>query len=156
MMTACIDVCSMTPVTPTLRGRSGRLPSLLIDILSFVFVGIYWNNHHRLLRATKRIGSSVMWSNLHLLFWLLLIPFATGWVRNAHRRALPGAAYEASPNCTTRQRGFVTSPQYAATARRQPAPPPVMVSAPLTGETKENRGFISSRKIALDVPLGAH
>jgi len=84
-----------TPRAPTMHALGGRLPSLLIYILSFVFVGIYWNNHHHLLRATQRINGAVMWSNLHLLFWLSLIPFATGWVGVAHQRALPAAVYGA-------------------------------------------------------------
>jgi uncharacterized membrane protein len=54
-----------------------RLPALLIYVLSFTFVGIYWNNHHHLLRATTKISGAVMWSNLHLLFWLSLIPVLT-------------------------------------------------------------------------------
>jgi uncharacterized membrane protein len=84
-----------TPATPTVHGLAGPLPSLLIYILSFVFVGIYWNNHHHLLRATRGINGVVMWSNFHLLFWLSLIPFATAWVGTAHRSALPAAAYGA-------------------------------------------------------------
>jgi uncharacterized membrane protein len=57
-----------------------RLPELLIYILSFTFIGIYWNNHHHLLRATQHISAGVMWSNLYLLFWLSLIPVVTEWV----------------------------------------------------------------------------
>jgi TMEM175 potassium channel family protein len=55
-------------------------PGLLIYVLSFAFIGIYWNNHHHLLRANRRISSGVMWANLHLLFWLSLIPVITAWV----------------------------------------------------------------------------
>ena len=57
-----------------------RLPALLIYILSFTFIGIYWNNHHHLLRAARRITGGVMWANLHLLFWLSLIPVLTEWI----------------------------------------------------------------------------
>ena len=56
------------------------MPTLYAYVLSFTFIGIYWNNHHHLLRATKRISAPVMWANLHLLFWLSLIPFVTAWV----------------------------------------------------------------------------
>jgi uncharacterized membrane protein len=84
-----------TPVTATLHGLIGRLPSLLVYILSFTVVGIYWNNHHHLLRATGRISAAVMWTNMHLLFWLSLIPFATEWVGTAHSRTLPAATYGA-------------------------------------------------------------
>ncbi len=82
-----------TPVTANLHGLASRVPSILVYILSFVFVGIYWNNHHHLLRATRRISGAVMWTNLHLLFWLSLIPFATAWVGSAHANALPASAY---------------------------------------------------------------
>ncbi len=70
-----------------------RLPALLVYILSFVFVGIYWNNHHHLLRATRHISGSVMWANLHLLFWLSLIPVITEWVGDTYRKAWPAATY---------------------------------------------------------------
>jgi uncharacterized membrane protein len=82
-----------TPATATLHGLGGRLPSLLVYILSFTVVGIYWNNHHHLLRATRRIDAMVMWTNLHVLFWLSLVPFATAWVGTAHGRTLPAATY---------------------------------------------------------------
>jgi uncharacterized membrane protein len=66
---------------------------LLVYVLSFTVIGIYWNNHHHLLRATETISAAVMWTNLHLLFWLSLIPFATAWVGTAHTRSLPAAVY---------------------------------------------------------------
>lgn len=62
-------------------------------LLSFAFVGIYWNNHHHLLRATKSISPSVMWSNLFLLFWLSLIPFVTAWIGEAPWGSVPAATY---------------------------------------------------------------
>src|SRR5215469_1601571 len=68
-------------------------PSLLVYILSFALIGIYWNNHHNLLRATQRISGAVMWANLHLLFWLSLIPVATKWVGEAHDESLPASVY---------------------------------------------------------------
>jgi uncharacterized membrane protein len=69
------------------------VPALLVYILSFAFVGIYWNNHHHLLRATERMNARVMWSNLFLLFWLSLIPIATSWVARFPNHALPAATY---------------------------------------------------------------
>jgi uncharacterized membrane protein len=69
------------------------LPGLFVYILSFTFVGIYWNNHHHLLRAADRISGAAMWANLFLLFWLSLIPAATLWIRNEYRHSLPVAAY---------------------------------------------------------------
>jgi uncharacterized membrane protein len=61
--------------------------------MSFVFVGIYWNNHHHLLHATTRVSGGVLWANLHLLFWLSLIPFATGWLGENQFAATPAAVY---------------------------------------------------------------
>jgi uncharacterized membrane protein len=70
-----------------------RFPALLVYILSFTFVGIYWNNHHHLLRAARRISAGVMWANLHLLFWLSLIPVLTEWIGEHYRDTAPAAAY---------------------------------------------------------------
>src|SRR5499425_2504956 len=69
------------------------LPKLLIYVLSFVSIGIYWNNHHHLLRATRRISGGVMWANLHLLFWLSLIPVLTEWVGEHYEMTAPAATY---------------------------------------------------------------
>src|SRR5947208_12270508 len=62
------------------------VPVFLTYVLSFVMVGIYWNNHHHMLHAAERINGKVMWANLHLLFWLSLTPFITGWMRSEERR----------------------------------------------------------------------
>jgi uncharacterized membrane protein len=69
------------------------LPVLLSYVLSFVYVGIYWNNHHHLLHATKRVKGSVLWANLHLLFWLSLFPFMTGWMGETSFAPHPSALY---------------------------------------------------------------
>ena len=69
------------------------LPVFLSYVLSFIYVGIYWNNHHHLLHATKQIDGRILWANLHLLFWLSLFPFATGWVGENHLAPIPTAAY---------------------------------------------------------------
>jgi uncharacterized membrane protein len=69
------------------------LPTFLTYAMSFVFVGIYWNNHHHLLHATTRIDGVVLWANLHLLFWLSLTPFVTGWMGANHYEPLPVAVY---------------------------------------------------------------
>ena len=81
------------PVEGTFRSLHERLPELLFYILSFTFVGIYWNNHHHLLRAARRISAGVMWANLHLLFWLSLIPVLTEWVGQHHTETAPAATY---------------------------------------------------------------
>ena len=69
------------------------LPKFLSYVLSFIYVCIYWNNHHHLLQATRRINGGILWANLHLLFWLSLIPFATGWMGENHIAPLPTALY---------------------------------------------------------------
>jgi uncharacterized membrane protein len=71
------------------------LPVFLVYVLSFVNVGIYWNNHHHLLYTCERIDGRVMWSNLHLLFWLSLIPFTTAWMGENHFAPIPTAVYGA-------------------------------------------------------------
>ena len=69
------------------------LPVLLAYVLSFVYLGIYWNNHHHMLSAVSRVSGVTLWANLHLLFWLSLVPFATGWMSENHFPAAPTAAY---------------------------------------------------------------
>jgi uncharacterized membrane protein len=69
------------------------VPIFLTYVLSFVFLGIYWNNHHHMLHAADRINGAVLWANLHLLFWLSLIPFVTGWMGQNHFEPIPSAAY---------------------------------------------------------------
>jgi len=69
------------------------LPTLAAYVLSFVFVGIYWNNHHHMLRATTGIDGRAMWANLHLLFWLSLVPFTTSWLGENPSAAIPTALY---------------------------------------------------------------
>ncbi len=79
----------------TLSDLKPVLPVFLSYVLSFVYVGIYWNNHHHMLHATKRVTGGVMWANLHLLFWLSLLPFATGWMGENQFAAAPSAVYGA-------------------------------------------------------------
>src|SRR5687767_7458183 len=69
------------------------LPVLLAYILSFVMLGIYWNNHHHMLHAAQRVNGGILWANLHLLFWLSLIPFTTAWMGENGFAPLPTAAY---------------------------------------------------------------
>ncbi len=69
------------------------VPVLLTYVLSFIFLGIYWNNHHHFLYAAEKINGKILWANLHLLFWLSLIPFVTGWMGENHLAPLPTAIY---------------------------------------------------------------
>jgi len=81
------------PVGGHFNDLRGRLPALLVYILSFVFIGMYWNNHHHLLRAARRVTGGVMWANLHLLFWLSLIPVLTEWMGEHYTESAPAATY---------------------------------------------------------------
>jgi len=81
------------PSGPSLQALHDDLPHLLVYVLSFAVVGIYWNNHHHLLRVTERMSGSVMWANLHLLFWLSLLPIVTGWVGSFPVHSVPAASY---------------------------------------------------------------
>src|SRR5215471_2485127 len=71
------------------------IPTVLSYVLSFVYLGIYWNNHHHMLQASKRVNGRILWANLHLLFWLSLIPFVTSWSGQNHFAPIPTAMYGA-------------------------------------------------------------
>jgi len=77
------DVAALAPVVPV----------FLVYVLSFGFLGIYWSNHHHMLQAADRVNGKILWANLHLLFWLSLTPFVTGWMGENHAAAVPTAAY---------------------------------------------------------------
>jgi len=89
-----IMVLNLTvPATAEISELKSRLPIFLTYALSYLYVGIYWNNHHHLLKAARRATGAVMWANLHLLFWLSLFPFMTGWMGENHFAAAPTAVY---------------------------------------------------------------
>jgi len=81
------------PHGESLRALAPLAPVFLTYILSFVYLGIYWNNHHHLLLTLGKVTGPVLWANLHLLFWLSLFPFATGWMGENHFAAVPSALY---------------------------------------------------------------
>ena len=83
------------PHEGTVEGLKSVLPKLLAYALSFVYVGIYWNNHHHLFHASDKLSGGVLWANLNLLFWLSLIPVTTDWVGESHSSPLPMAMYGA-------------------------------------------------------------
>jgi uncharacterized membrane protein len=72
---------------------SGVAPVFASYVLSFIYIGIYWNNHHHMLHTATRVNGAILWANLHLLFWLSLIPFATGWMGENHFERAPTAVY---------------------------------------------------------------
>ena len=78
-----VDLAALKPV----------LPVLLSYVLSFIYLGIYWNNHHHLFQATEQVSGGILWANLHLLFWLSLFPFTTAWIGENHVAAIPTAIY---------------------------------------------------------------
>ncbi len=81
------------PEDDSFESLKALIPVFLSYVLSFVYVGIYWNNHHHMLQVVKRINGSILWSNLFLLFWLSLIPFATSWIGEHHFLAVPMSIY---------------------------------------------------------------
>ncbi len=81
------------PHETTLAALGELLPVFLSYVLSFVYIGIYWNNHHHLFHATRSINGRVLWANLHLLFWLSLVPFVTAWMGENHLATIPVALY---------------------------------------------------------------
>jgi uncharacterized membrane protein len=81
------------PEEGSLEALRPLLPKFLSYVLSFVFLGIYWNNHHHLLQAAQQVNGSILWANLHLLFWLSLIPFVTGWTGENNFSTIPVAFY---------------------------------------------------------------
>jgi uncharacterized membrane protein len=82
-----------TPHGTDWRALRPLFPVLVTYVLSFVFLGIYWNNHHHLLHAAERVNGPILWANHHLLFWLSLVPFVTGWMGENHYAPVPTAAY---------------------------------------------------------------
>jgi uncharacterized membrane protein len=82
-----------SPQDAELTALQPLVPALLSYVLSFVNVGIYWNNHHHLLQASRQVNGRILWANLHLLFWLSLFPFVTSWMGGSHFAAWPVAAY---------------------------------------------------------------
>ncbi len=76
-----------------LAALATTLPVFLSYVLSFIYVGIYWNNHHHLLHMTEEVNGPIMWANMHLLFWQSLVPFATAWMGENHFAAIPTALY---------------------------------------------------------------
>jgi uncharacterized membrane protein len=83
------------PHGDTLESLTPLIPVFLSYVLSFIYVGIYWNNHHHMLHASTKVSGSVLWAILHLLFWLSLFPFATGWMGENHFAPMPSALYGA-------------------------------------------------------------
>ena len=84
------------PHAPTLAALLHVAPIFLSYVLSFAYVAIYWNNHHHMMHTVERVNGAILWANMHLLFWLSLVPFATAWVGETHGAKLPVLVYGAS------------------------------------------------------------
>lgn len=96
VMAIIITIMVLEMKVPHGDGPSDLLPLLpvfLSYVLSFIYLGIYWNNHHHLFHAVKRVNGPILWANLHLLFWLSLVPFASGWMGENHFDQLPVLVY---------------------------------------------------------------
>jgi uncharacterized membrane protein len=83
------------PHGDTLETLKPLLPPFFSYVLSFIYIGIYWNNHHHMLHAATKVNGAMLWANLHLLFWLSLLPFASGWMGENHFASMPVALYGA-------------------------------------------------------------
>ena len=81
------------PHAAELAALKPLFPVLLSYVLSFIYIGIYWNNHHHLFQATEQVSGGILWANLHLLFWLSLLPFTTGWIGENELASIPTAVY---------------------------------------------------------------
>src|ERR1700739_4915053 len=82
-----------TPQGTDLAALRTVVPTLLTYVLSFLYLGIYWNNHHHMLHMTDVVNGAILWANLHLLFWLSLVPFVTSWMGTTHLAPFPTAMY---------------------------------------------------------------
>ena len=119
-------------------------PVFLVYVLSFVFLGIYWNNHHHMMHAAQRINGKVLWANLHLLFWLSLVPSVTGWMGENHFAPLPTAVY----GCVLLLSGVAYTILQAALVAAQG--PGSQLAAAVGGDLK---GKLSMVLYALAIPL---
>ncbi len=81
------------PEEPSLRALIPTVPTFISYVVSFIYLGIYWNNHHHLFQITEKVNGKILWANLHLLFWLSLVPFTTSWVGENHLASVPVAMY---------------------------------------------------------------
>jgi uncharacterized membrane protein len=93
IITIMVLELKMPPHADGLADLKPLLPVLLSYVLSFIYVGIYWNNHHHMFHSTQKVTGGILWANLHLLFWLSLFPFTTAWVGANHLAAAPTAVY---------------------------------------------------------------
>ena len=109
-----------TPEEADWHALASLAPIFLTYVLSFIYIGIYWNNHHYLIHASTRVTAGVLWANLHLLFWLSLTPFVTGWMGHNHLETIPTATYGAVLFMAVRRTGSCS---------RRSSPPPAPTRA---------------------------
>ena len=93
IITIMVLELKVKPDSPALADLKPLLPVFLSYVLSFIYVGIYWNNHHHMFQSTEKVTGGILWANLHLLFWLSLFPFTTAWVGANHLAPAPTAVY---------------------------------------------------------------
>ncbi len=107
------------------------LPVFLTYVLSFIYLGIYWNNHHHMFHVSDHVSGGILWANLHLLFWLSLVPFVTGWMGENHFTPLPTAA--TAPYRTSTSRAILTG-----------APTMLRRQARVDDQRASNRGTVAA------------
>jgi len=100
------------PHEPDFTALKPVLPVFFTYVLSYVYVGIYWNNHHHLLKACRRVNAGIMWANQHLLFWMSLFPFVTGWMGENHFMPLPSALNKAPIRALPPQSGVTSRAKF--------------------------------------------
>ena len=93
IITIMVLELKVKPDSPALADLKPLLPVFLSYVLSFIYVGIYWNNHHHMFHSTQKVTGGILWANLHLLFWLSLFPFTTSWIGENHLAPTPVAVY---------------------------------------------------------------
>jgi uncharacterized membrane protein len=107
------------PHSESVAALTPLIPVFLSYALSFIYLGIYWNNHHHMLHTTQTVTGAVLWANLHLLFWLSLVPFTTGWMGENHYAATPTALY--GTNVSSGRSGSTShKPLFCARIRIEP------------------------------------
>ena len=132
------------PHEATIEALVGLWPIFLAYVLSFAHLAIYWNNHHHLLQAAKTVSGRVLWMNMHLLFWLSLVPFATAWMGETGFATLPTAAYGLVLLMSAFAYGFLV-----AALRRVPGQAPVLAEA----LGRDIKGWISPVFYLAAIPL---
>jgi len=132
------------PEAVTWQALQPVVPVFLAYVLSFVFLGIYWANHHHMLQLAERVNGAILWANLHLLFWLSLIPFATAWMGEHHQASTPTALYGIVMFCS----GMAYTVLQRALISEQGASSPLAIAV-----GRDAKGLASVASYAIAIPI---